>query len=186
MWWADGHMSHSEKLILWISLWLLEGSAYAGPPRLWTCEVANFLDSIKHVGGILIQWPYGYGVGQSSHVFGLIRYHGPYRFVKTKCHQQEIPENTEKSKLREGYLHPKTRIMPLFLVLSIGDGLKIHPMHVFHREEWAATPPQLHILWMPVPLFVPSPRTPEALLVSVFPAFMTMPSFLVTMWDGKA
>lgn len=41
-------MSHSEKLILRISLWLLEGSAYAGLPRLWTCKVANLLDSIRH------------------------------------------------------------------------------------------------------------------------------------------
>lgn len=151
-------MSHSEKLILRISLWLLEGSAYAGLPCLWTCKVANLLDSIRHFDFKCWRDSHtmnltGMGVGQ-SHVFGLIRYHGPYIFVKTKCHQQEIPENTEKFQLREEHLHPKTLIMPLSLALSIGDGLKIHPMCVLHREERAATPPQLHVLLMPVPLSV--------------------------------
>lgn len=47
MWRAGDHMSHSEKLILRISLWLLDGSAYTGLPHLWTYEVANLLDSIK-------------------------------------------------------------------------------------------------------------------------------------------
>lgn len=103
------------------------------------------------------QQSYRHGSGPVI-TFRLKRHHGPYMFPKTKGHQQEIPQmdldpgNTQGHPIsgKDNYRSRPQSLPPL--MFCIGASLKFHLIQVLHREQRAATPPQLHILFMPVSL----------------------------------